>query len=126
METYYKPVFLWEGRKPLSTATVQEVEETILANIHAFAQHLNPHIQGWNDAYTGPEDQTAEDGGLKDTKDSIYLTYLYDHMAEEMKTFKPVKNSSLIKEWTVNDEMCLAARVYTGALVGIYWKPVEI
>ena len=38
METYYKPVFLWEGRKPLSTATVQEVEETILANIHAFAQ----------------------------------------------------------------------------------------
>lgn len=126
METYYKPVFLWEGKKPIMSSIQEEVEQTILANIHAFAKHLNPHIQGWNDSYTGPEDQTAEDGGLKDTKDSVYLTYLYDHMVEEMKTFKPVKDSNYIKEWTVNDEMVLAARTYTGALVGIYWKPVEI
>ena len=116
METYYKPVFLWEGKKPSMLAIQKEIEETILANINAFARHINPHIQGWNDSYTGP----------KDTKDSVYLTYLYDHMAEEMKKFKPVKDSNYIKEWTINDEMCLAARAYTGALVGIYWKPVEI
>ena len=126
METYYKPVFLWEGKKPIVPFIQEEVEQTILANIHAFAQHLNPHIQDWNANYTGPEDQTAEDGGLKDTKDSIYLMYLYDHMVEAMKKFKPVKDSSFIKEWTVNDEMCLAARTYAGALVSIYWKPVEI
>lgn len=126
METYYKPVFLWEGEKPYASWIRKEVQSTILANINAFAHHMNPHIQEWNDSYTGPQDQTTKDGELKETKDSIYLTYMYNHMVEMMRSFKPVKDSKYIKEWTVNDEMVLAARTNKGALVGIYWKPVNI
>lgn len=126
METYYKPVFLWEGKKPLFSSTQKKVESTILANIHAFAQHLNPHMQEWNDSYKGPNDQTAEDGSLKETKDSVYLTYMYNNMVWEMRKFRPIKDFWYIHEWTVNSEMCLAARTIRGTIVGIYWEPIKI
>jgi len=87
---------------------------------------INPHMKEWEESYTGPFDQTTENGDLKETKDSVYLTYYYNNMVWEMHWFKPVKKSIFIFDWTVNKEMVLAARAYTGALVGIYWKPVEI
>lgn len=127
---YYTPLFVWEGKKPKSKRVCAEIESAILRNINAFARHINPHIDEWNESYTGPQDQTAEDGDLKATKDSVYLTYMYNNMVEKMRSFVPTDVTLLaqknIKEWTVNDEMVLAARTYTGALVGIYWKPVEI
>lgn len=126
METYYKPVFLWEGRKTILPCIRKHIENTILANINAFARHINPHMKEWEESYMGPFDQTTEHGDLKETKDSVYLTYYYNNMVWEMHRFKPVKKSIFIFDWTVNDEMVLAARAYTGALVGIYWKPVEI
>lgn len=116
----YKPVFYWEGRKPLLRFIQRKIEKTVLANVNEFVHFVNPYMETWNKNYSGPEDEDFED------PKSNYMRYMYGKHALLMMTFKPKVDSIFIREWTVNDELTLSARTWNGGLCSIYWKPVDI
>lgn len=124
MQTYYKPVFVYTGKKP-SKHICSEIERVFVPFHNVFAAMINPMHDEWNNSYDGVEDFCDGNGGINSNgEEAAYYRSKYQPYADKLT--KTLAKNGWIKRFLIGDELNLEMELVNGTIVDMLFEAVNV